>query len=187
MRYALASLLLTMVALGSESAIRQHYSRLQSFSAELVNAEGQRFRLLAARGKRFRLEAPEYLLVCDGTTLWSYYPARRQALRSRAPDHTGELEELLLQLLQRAELRILRRSGDTVELRVEPLHGGAEWFQGALLWLRRSDWAPLRVELSTAMGPQRWQVRNFRANPALSPDTFRFRPPPGTEVLELGQ
>ncbi len=187
MRYALASLLVAMVALGSESAIRQYYSRLQSFSAELVNAEGQRFRLVAARGKRFRLEAPEYLLVCDGTRLWSYYPARRQALRSRAPDHTGELEELLLQLLQRAELRVLRRLGDTVELRVEPPRGAAEWFQGALLWLRRSDWAPLRVELSTTMGLQRWHLRNFRANPALSLDTFRFRPPPGTEVLELGQ
>ncbi len=187
MRYALASLLVAMVALGSESAIRQYYSRLQSFSAELVNAEGQRFRLAAARGKRFRLEAPEYLLVCDGTTLWSYYPARRQALRSRAPDHTGALEELLLQLLQRAELRILRHSGDTVELRVEPPRGAAEWFQGALLRLRRPDWAPLWVELSTAMGPQRWHLRNFRANPALSLDTFRFHPPPGTEVLELGQ
>jgi hypothetical protein len=188
MRYALASLLLTMVAVGSESAIRQHYSRLQSFSAELLNAEGQRFRLLAARGKALptggsgvpagvrRHHAVELLPgAAAGVALARSRPHGRAGGAPPAAPSAG------------LSCAFCAARGDTVELRVEPLHGGAEWFQGALLWLRRSDWAPLRVELSTAMGPQRWQVRNFRANPALSPDTFRFRPPPGTEVLELGQ
>lgn len=167
-------------------ALRRFSARLQSIAVEARSETGIEVALLAARGNRFRLQWQGRLVVCDGNVVWNYSPEQQQVVISAAHRAYGGFEQAFTALLEHARLRILERRADT--LRVECLPASSSTplgFRSAVLTLRRSDWTPLALELLTDAGAQRWELRNFRANPPVRPEDFTFTPPPGTEVIRL--
>ncbi|GBD07444.1 Outer-membrane lipoprotein carrier protein [bacterium HR21] len=166
--------------------LRRFSSRLQSIAVEARSETGIEVALLAARGNRFRLQWQGRLVVCDGKTVWNYSPEHRQVVISEARRLSGGLEQVFTAFLEHAHLRIVERRADT--LRVECLPASSSpslGFRSAVLTVRRGDWTPLALELRTEASTQRWELRNFRANPPVRPEDFAFTPPPGTEVIRL--
>lgn len=186
MRWAwLLSLPLLLFADEAEE-LRRFYGNLRSLSVEAVSPENTTFWLTVAQQRRFRAEWNGHILISDGTTVWSYSRARRQLILSSASAALGSsIEQLFTTLLQEAPLRVLHRSGDTVQVLCPLSEGISSGFREAILTLRRRDWKPLTVEFHGDGGTQRWRIRSFRANPPISAQEFRFQPPPGTEVIDL--
>ncbi|MCS6966049.1 MAG: outer membrane lipoprotein carrier protein LolA [Candidatus Kapabacteria bacterium] len=168
--------------------LRHFYARLQSLVLEAVSDMGVEVRLTVARGNRFRAELPGRLLISNGTTIWSYSPQYQQVVVSSTARAypSGGIERVFTTLLQHSKLRLSHRNGDTLHVVCIPSDPTATGFREAILVVRRQDWAPLAAEIrSNGGGSQRWQIRRFQANPAVSAADFHFQPPPGTEVIEL--
>ncbi|MCS7177412.1 MAG: outer-membrane lipoprotein carrier protein LolA [Candidatus Kapabacteria bacterium] len=169
------------------AALRRYYARLQSFAVEAVSETGLELRLTVARGNRFRAEWAGRLLVCDGTTVWSYTPALRQVVISSARRvlPSGGIEHVLLSLLGESRLRLLSQSGDILSVAWTPPDTLALGFQQAILRFRRQDWVPVAVELPAESGSQRWEIRRFQPDPPVTARYFHFQPPTDAEVIDL--
>jgi outer membrane lipoprotein-sorting protein len=175
------------LAAGELEQIHRFYAQLQSVAVEAVSPEGTVARLIAARANRFRLEWLGRTVVCDGQTIWNYMPERRQVIISSAArlSPPGGIEAVLTALLQRTQLRLVDRMGDSLRVELIPSDSAGLGFRKAVLTLRRSRWTPVAIELTGDGWQQRWQIRSFRANPPVTAADFRFTPPEGTEVLDL--
>jgi outer membrane lipoprotein carrier protein len=187
-RLTVALLLFPLVALSQElEQMRQFYARLRSVRVEALSPFGSPVTLTVARGNRFRITWSDRLLVCDGTTVWSYTASQRQVVITSAASAPREssLEYVFGSLLQRAQLRLLSAAQDTLRLECLLVEPSASGMHAAVLTVRRSDWAPLAVEIQMGQERQRWRILRFQPNPPVSADLFRFRPPEGTEVIDL--
>jgi outer membrane lipoprotein carrier protein len=173
--------------------VREVTSGSAAFTQTVTAADGGRSRVSTGRFEfqrpnRFRFEylKPfEQTIVADGQKVWIHDPDLNQASSRRVADALGATPAALL-------------AGGALEaefvLSAEPARDGLEW---ALARPRRSDGPfqamrvgfrgklPAVVEITDSFG-QRSELRftEFAANAAVPAERFRFRPPPGTDVVE---
>lgn len=160
--------------------------------------EGQPPRVRQSTG-RFEFQRPDrfrftYLkpfpqtLVADGQTLWLHDPDLNQVTARKQSQALASTPAALI--ASAPDLAALRQA---FELSAQPEAEGLQWVlavprarEGALreirVGLRGTELAAL--EIVDGLG-QRSQIRFTRVetNPALPADTFRFRPPPGADVI----
>lgn len=153
--------------------------------------------LCSAGPARFRVAFSEPdgdRVVADGDDLWVYYPSvdPGQVLRSDLADGSGAwgasvaypsglMEPEDAQLLGRETVR--GRKAWVVELGPNQDAG----LERLRLWIDDGAWLVRRVELEEENGSLReLSFRGIETEPDLSPDTFRFEPPSGAQVIERG-
>lgn len=163
------------------------------FTQQVFDAKGQlkertQGRVSAAAPNRLRWEytAPyPQLVLADGKTVWVYEPDLNQV--SKRPQGGEEASSPLALLLTPERL------DRDFEVREEGRSEGVEWMT---LTPRAAD-APFRLarlgfaggqlqrlEYTDALG-QRTRIvfSGWQRNPVLAPDTFRFTPPKGVDVI----
>jgi len=141
-----------------------------------------------ARPNRFRFEYAkpfQQLIVADGTKVWIYDADLNQVSTRKLANALGATPAALL-------------AGGSLDadfdLAAQPPHDGLEWvkatpkakdapFQSVTVGFRGKELAV--VELVDAFGQRsRLQFAAFAPNASVSPDDFRFVPPPGADVIE---
>ncbi len=155
-----------------------------------------RGRLCQAAPDRFAMrfsDPPGDVVVMDGTWLWLYYPSidTTQVIRVRAGVAESEKYDLVRAFLrhpagkyrvsyvgrEEEEGRVLHR------LRLVPRRPAG--FRAAELWLDAADWTLVRIRIEE----ENETVRTLTFTdvvlnpPDLTPEFFRFEPPPGTQVI----
>lgn len=148
---------------------------------EFALAKPGRFRWI------YRVPAEQWL-VSDGKTLWLYDVDLEQVTR-RALGETLSATPLAL-LAGQASISETHRieqlgSRDGLErVRLVPKAGDAEFIE-VLLMFRGP--LPAAMEFGDRLG-QRTVIRfsGLAINPAIAPETFRFEPPVGVDVIGLG-
>ncbi len=177
--------------------LQEFYRQVRSLSArfeqrvtEADGVPGQRAsgRFYLQRPGRFRWDYQDpyrQVIVSDGEKLWVYDEDLEQVTVQPVAEALDGTPAAVL-----AGDRPLEEQFAILEL---PPAQGLEWVELRPLEVR-SDFAVVRlglgetlevIELEDRLG-QRTRIRfdELRLNPALDPALFRFRPPPGVEVVE---
>lgn len=158
---------------------------------QTTRSEGE---LCQARPDRFEMrftDPPGDRVVADGTHLWVYFPSADpgQAIRTTL-DVTGahfDLHEEFLSDPGRRYAPTLQGteevSGRTTQvIALEPLEPSP--YLRARVWIGADDHLIHRVEITEDEGFVRTvELDDFRMNPGLAADRFRFEPPPGVQVI----
>lgn len=156
-----------------------------------------RGRLFQQRPSRFAMRFTHPAgdrVVADGRYLWLYTPSSvpGQVIRGRIPDVGTTGPNLIGQFVERPRERY-----DARYVRADST--GTGWvdvvaltprdstlpYNGAVLWVGRTDGLVRRLEIAEANGQQRAiALRQVRVNVAIASREFRFAPPRGVTVVD---
>ncbi len=173
--------------------VRDVKSGRAAFTQTVTSADGARTKTSSgefefARPNRFRfayIKPFQQLIVADGEKVWLYDPDLNQASSRRIAQALGATPAALL-------------AGASLEpdftLTPQPSTDGVDWalatprakegtFQAMRVGFRGRTLA--LVEVTDSFGQRSKLVfSGFAANPALTPERFRFTPPAGADVIE---
>lgn len=200
---ALAALLLAAVAFAGQAEaqdgaallerLRAKYDAIESLRARFTQTAGDDVTqgTLVLRGNQYRIEAASQTLVSDGRTTWAYSESQAQVLvNDYVEDETGfSPTEFFTHYPERHD----------VALRGSEILGGARhevlalrpksadaYLREITLYVRSADALPTRVSVVDGGGTRlTFDLHDIELNPALGEEDFRFRPPPGVEVVDL--
>jgi len=171
---------------GLESLSARFEQRVFDANDQLVDES--RGHLALSTAGRFRWEYEEPFpqeIVADGERIWIHDPDLEQ-VQIRRQDEPGQINPLaaLMDPEERARQFILREDGERDGLdwiALEPRRSD-EGFQAARLGFSASTL--VQMELHDELG-QRTVIEysDWQRNPQLAPETFRFEPPAGVDVI----
>ncbi len=149
--------------------------------------------LYLRRPNLFRIEYDEpkgHLQVSDGDRVWTWVPENGEVLLSRLNSGPGGSGDPLRWVLEhaRAEPDVVADSvGGKSARRVVLIPAEGSGLKTVRLWTRPGSPELIRYEYEDDAGNRTlYTLNRTRRNPALDPGLFRFTPPPGIPVVELG-
>lgn len=187
--------------------VAEVYARVNSLQAEFVQQLDNRLldRRFDGRGMLYQRQPDRFLMrfsepagdiiVSDGTYFWIYYPSvdARQVMRARVADVGAGAVDLRAQFLGDPT----ERFHYTLEGR-EAVAGRQAWvlnlvprqraeFQSLRVWVDERDHLVRRFEITESEAVvRRLELQDLRIDPQLSDELFRFEPPPGVRVIDVG-
>jgi outer membrane lipoprotein carrier protein len=188
------------------AALQRRYDAVRDFSASFTQIyEGAVLRRKAKEGGTVYIKKPgmmrwdytlpeKKLFISDGRTMFMYFPADRQVMKSPVPE-SDEATSAILFLMGRGDIvrdftvRFGEERGDDsmYVLRLDPRTRQAEydWLQvkadRATLQIRELSWGDAQGGRNTI------SFSNFKENAGLTDKMFEFSIPRGTEVITSGK
>ena len=140
--------------------------------------------LSVADSGRFRLESSSAMVVCDGKTLWQYFPGNKQVIVKPASE-AGAAGGILLRFLQAKPLRAEREHGGSLRLILDP--GSVGESLDSLILTVDSDKSIIRsVETQDPAGNRiTYLVKSLRYDTHSNNKTFTFQVPRGVETVDM--
>ena len=139
--------------------------------------------LLAADSGRFRLESAAGIVVCDGKTLWQYFPANKQVILKDASE-AGESGGILLRFLEARALYAQRRDG-LLRVTLDPGSVGQN-LDSLVLNLDPEKSAVTSVESQDPTGSRvTYVVKSLRYGVTVSRKDFTFQAQKGAETVDM--
>lgn len=182
----------------SQARLQRFLNEVRSLSAQFEQTQyDDHGAVVATRNGSFVLARPgrflwryrhpyEQIMICDGTRLWNYEPDLAQASVRSAGQILADTPAALLAQGDRLEERFVITGGDGGALRLAPRTPDAD-FRLIELWLAAAG-TPQRIRFHDPLGGiSDVHFSEVQLNPRLAGDTFRFVPPPGTEVVQLDE
>jgi outer membrane lipoprotein carrier protein len=180
--------LATWKGTGSLSARFEQTQQFAGFD-EPLQSKGT-LRILRPRFFDLRFDPPNrQRQVCDGEWIWTYMEEQKQVFKSPLGRDATRGVDLLDWVTEGAVATA--SVADTVfapgSLRLDLTPGPNISLRELWLWVRESDAGLLGYEVIDTEGNRtRMRIIDLRKDKGLKPDQFRFTPPPGTEVIEMG-
>ena len=181
--------------LGPWPQVQAKYKPVNSLTASFVEsvtyAEGysERFsgKLFIERPDKVRLEATEpdtQIIVSDGKTAWLYLPKSKSALRQPVSEVSKACDPRLFLLERPPGFRVSYQPRDSFHVYTFiPPSGDAYPYQRVIVELGPK----LEIRAVSVLDPfgntYAFALTNIILNPSLSPELFKFTPPPGTEIF----
>lgn len=146
------------------------------------------------RPDRFRIETAgpaAQTVVSDGTHLWIHTPAHKQVIKdtlkgllgaSGVPAGLGSFQWKVADLKKEFNVAVEDTAGGTPVLVLTPQAGGETVVR---LWIDMDTGVAVKTALSADTVKTDVTLSNVRVNPRLAKSLFRFKPPAGTEVLDM--
>lgn len=146
------------------------------------------------RPDRFRIETAgpaAQTVVSDGTHLWIHTPAHKQVIKdtlkgllgaSGVPAGLGSFQWKVADLKKEFNVVVEDAAGGTPVLVLTPQAGGETVVR---LWIDMDTGVAVKTALSADTVKTDVTLSNVRVNPRLAKNLFRFKPPAGTEVLDM--
>jgi outer membrane lipoprotein carrier protein len=175
----------------SMTSLSARFEQRQDFAGfdEPLQSKG-RLRLLRPSYFEMAFDPPNHQLqVCDGTFVWTYTEANRQVIRTPLSPEATRSADLLDWTLEGAVAVAASRDttfgADAVRLDLQP--GPRLPLATLSVWVRGERAELLGYEATDTDG-NRTRLRLLDLKPAkgLVPADFRFRPPAGVEVIDMG-
>jgi outer membrane lipoprotein carrier protein len=179
--------------------------RLHSYLANVQGMEGNfRQQVIDSRGRvledasgtvamqrpgrfRWNYQTPfERVIVADGERVWLYEADLDQVTIRKLKSGIGDTPAALLtgkeSVLERFKVEKSWTEGGLAVVRLIPRSAEAD-FAGVTLGFHDAELRLLLLD--DRLGQQtRIDLSGIRTNPTLSPDLFRFKPPPGADVID---
>ena len=147
-----------------------------------------------AKGNRYRLEFAKQTIVSNGTTVWTYTPARKQVIVSRANGRRGGItpNEILTKFPGSYRPTLIGdRKVDGRDVWVVKCAAGAEKIgdvTSATLYIDKETYRFQRIELeSPSVGSLSLRITSARYNVSIPESRFQFTPPAGSRVINLSR
>jgi outer membrane lipoprotein carrier protein len=145
--------------------------------------------LYIKKENKYRIETGSQTIVTDGSTSWSYTPAKKQVVIDHYKE-TGNTFSPNKYLFQYPENFYSDLTGteklsgiDVYVLSLKPRESG--YVKSAKLWVGKDDWMIKKIVIITEESTSTYSVKNIQTNTGLSNSKFTFTPPEGTEVIDM--
>lgn len=183
-------------------AFARKFGALETFEAaftqsqEWVGADASpewRGTLYLKRPNLFRVEYDEpkgHLQVSDGKTVWTYVPENGEVLSAKLDSTAGAGGDVLRWILETgtAEPEVTEtevKGKSVLELSLLPQAGLG--LSRVRIWISPKTLELVRYEITDSSGNRNlYTLGETRKNPKLSNELFRFVPPDGVPVVQLG-
>ena len=169
-----------------------HFEQLQHFTGfdEPLESRGT-LRILRPSYFEIAFDPPNrQRQVCDGAFVWTYVPEQKQVVKAALSPEATRSADLLDWALEGATL-ISSTSDPTmgaggVRLDVKP--GPQLPLQTLIVWMRDADGTLLGYEATDTEGNRtRMRILDLKPAKGLKPSDFAFTPPPGVEIVDMGE
>lgn len=182
-------------------AVAEPFRKLRTFEADFLQDQTwvgsddvahYRGTLFLMRPNRFRIEYQDpkgNVQVSDGTQVWTYVPENGQVLLAPL-DASANGRDFLQTILDESvpEAAVVETKVDGRPARLLTLDPPSDLeLQRVRLWIEKDRDRILQYELDEVSGNRStYRLTHVRENPDLSPSLFRFEPPQGVPVVEVG-
>lgn len=140
--------------------------------------------LVAADSGRFRLQHAQGTVVCDGKTVWQYFPSTKQVVIKDASE-AGEAGGVLLRFLQARALRAESRPGGLLRVVLDPSSVG-ESLDSLVVTVSSTESSVRRVLTQDPAGNRvEYTVKSLRYDARPGRGAFAFKLPSGVEVIDM--
>jgi len=140
--------------------------------------------LTAADSGRFRLQHAQGTVVCDGKTVWQYFPSTKQVVIKDAAD-AGEAGGVLLRFLQARALRAEAVRGGLLRVVLDPSSVG-ESLDSLIVTVSPSEVSARRVQTQDPAGNRvEYALKSLRYDARPGRNAFVFKLPAGVEVIDM--
>ncbi|KFL37986.1 outer membrane lipoprotein chaperone LolA [Arenimonas donghaensis] len=172
---------------GMQGMAADFRQRVYDPDGELLESSSGKLQLRAPRQFRWEVVEPfPQLIVADGTHVWIHDPDLEQVtVRIQSHEEQGSPLSVLVdptELERQFKVSEAGQADGLAWLDLDPVKPAESPFEKARLGFDAKGLVVM--EMHDGLG-QRTQVRfsDWQRNPAVAADTFRFTPPPGTEVV----
>lgn len=183
------------------SRLRKKYDRIGTLSLAFTQTtvfavskarQASEGRLSLAKGNRYRIAFDDRVIVCDGATVWSWSKQNAQVVVDRFRDDPSGLtpERLLVKIPSEYAPLILGKEkvgGEEASvIKMTPAAQGRQQVRWFKLWVEEESLTIVRIQvMDLAENEITYDLRDVAVDRGLPDSTFRFDPPPGTEILDL--
>lgn len=176
------------------SQLRKRYGSMQSLEVSFNSIEpisGIRGTLKALRSGKYHLAVSDRTIICDGNSIWNYYPARKNvtinALKSRP---SSSLDIVLFTFLYNYQPRSLKEYtiGKSVFQGLELIPKNSKTAMGIktlTLFIKKGGSDIKRIQASEGQQEQIWEIESLKINASFSESLFTFSPPKDIEIVDL--
>ncbi|MFH0990989.1 MAG: outer membrane lipoprotein chaperone LolA [bacterium] len=147
--------------------------------------------LMMKRPNNYRVESEHQTIVTDGKTVWSYSPVNKQVLIDTYKENQNSLspENFLLNLPSNFYATLLGAEAINREkvytLKLVP-KDDRSFIKSLKVWVEDGVWTVRKVIVLDVNDTETtYTVADLKQNIGLSASTFSFKPPQGTEVVDL--
>ncbi len=140
---------------------------------------------------KYRIESEHQTIVTDGVTVWVYLPANKQVIIDKYKENQNSIspEQFVLNLpsayyvvllgsVQQGEKKLL-------QLKLTP-KDDRSFVKTVRLWVEPDTWMVRKVTIVDVNETETvYTVNELRLNTNVKDQSFRFEPPPGTDVVDL--
>ncbi len=158
------------------------------FTGELVTRNGT---MIAAEGDRFRMETPEQVMVCDGTSLFRYNLLKNQVMIESVKEASNLLpRRFLLEFggeFEATELSPISVEGrEGFRLTLDPLKADESFMSKAAIWVTTSDLIIHKMQMDDLNGNRTTYIlQNIVIDKPVVPKETSFTIPEGAELFDL--
>jgi hypothetical protein len=140
--------------------------------------------LTGADSGRFRLQHAQGTVVCDGKTVWQYFPGTKQVVIKDAAD-AGEAGGVLLRFMQARALRAEAVKGGLLRVVLDPSSVG-ESLDSLVVLVSPKESAVRRVQTQDPAGNRvEYALKSLRYDARPGRSAFTFKLPAGVEVIDM--
>lgn len=180
--------------------LRKKYDRIRDLSLSFTQTtvfavskavQSSEGALAMGKGNRYRITLEDRLIVCDGSTVWSWSKAGGQVIVDRFRDDPAGLtpERLLARIpaeylpAQVGEEKVGKREAVVIRMTPPERDRSMRWFK---IWVDEDRLTILRLQVADLAGNETtYDLRDLAIDGGLPDSTFRLDAPEGTEVLDL--
>ena len=157
-------------------------SRAEGADGNLMSAA--KGTLTGADSGRFRLQHAQGTVVCDGKTVWQYFPSTKQVVIKDAAD-AGEAGGVLLRFLQARALRAEAVRGGFLRVVLDPSSVG-ESLDSLVVTVSPGEGSVRRVQTQDPAGNRvEYALKSLRYDARPGRNAFVFKLPAGVEVIDM--
>ncbi len=158
------------------------------FTGELVTSNGT---IVSDVGDRFRMETPEQVVVCDGTSLYRYNSLKNQVMIEPVKDAANLLpKRLLLDLGSEFEaeaitpISVVGQEGFRLDLK--PLKSDESLMSGAVIWVTALDLIVRKMQMDDLNGNRTTYILlQIEIDKPVDLHETTFEIPEGAELFDL--
>jgi outer membrane lipoprotein carrier protein len=153
----------------------------------------QRFQgtLKMKKPSKYRIESEHQTLVTDGSTVWSYSPVNNQVLIDRYRENQNSLspEKFLLNIPSAYYATFLGKEKvdekPHLVLKLVP-KDDRSFVKSAKIWVEEGTWIVGKVTMVDVNETETtYLVKSVKLNTNIQESTFSFKPPTGSEIVDL--
>ena len=180
--------------------VKKKYDKAESFTADYTQqfqwkltgqVQDQNGHIILRGADQFRIETGDQTIVSDGKTLWTYSRLYEQVI----VDDIQKAQEVVLPrelLLKFSKDYAPELLGEEIfedqSCYVIQLNAKSDdvFIRQMKVWVKKGDWLTLKIEhRDLNENITTYIIRNIMLDVDITPDTFRYTPPEGTEVIDM--
>ena len=174
--------------------LRKKYGSMQSLEVSFSGVEpisGIHGTLKALRSGKYHISVSDRSIICDGTTIWNYVPARKSVtintLKSRP---ASSLDIVLFTFLYNYQPKSLQEysigSSLYQGLELIPKNGKtAMGIKSLTVFVKKGGADIKRIKAMEGQQESVWDITSLKTNASFAESIFSFTPTKDTEIVDL--